>query len=298
MISLWITAILAVFALGLAHRAALSLQLARYQRDRLQVYCLVKAKLNQAIVLIKEKADNFDNWMEEIDPQSGFTIVDEGRKINLTGLGEPELKQLFLQTLKDLNEEGAANLAKAVIKWITPQAGGEEQGTLLKREPFVIPEELLLVLEDFYKDEREPRQKAQAAFSVIKDLITIYPPKENMINVNTVPADGKILTLFADILADDAERECAGNLAGAIIKQRNEAAKQYFENKEDIVADSCPGSANLLGKLKPKFIVKSNYFRVRAQADVGKVSKTITAIYTLGNGSVGNKAGIVYWHEN
>ncbi|MBI5144843.1 MAG: hypothetical protein HZA27_01505, partial [Candidatus Omnitrophica bacterium] len=42
-ISLWILAILVVFAVSLAQRAAASLRLARYQRDGLKAYLLAKA---------------------------------------------------------------------------------------------------------------------------------------------------------------------------------------------------------------------------------------------------------------
>lgn len=158
MISLWILAILVVFALGLGHRAMINLRLARYQRDRLKATCLAKAGIN-AIISEKQKdisplVDRFnESWSNKMSADENpvfqnyslgdgtFTIryaykqsksdnmetilygmMDEQSKFNINNITDDTKRKQFVELLKliitGIGQEETENLVNALADWI------------------------------------------------------------------------------------------------------------------------------------------------------------------------------------
>jgi len=328
MISLWILAILVVFAVGLGHRASINLRLARYQRDRLKAYFLAKAGIQKAIVQLENDKNGYDNLDEtwstgidsvtkkplfenaEINEGSGETFTirylydkekgiylcmsDEERKININFLDKKQLKQLFI--LRGLDAD-AESLAKTIFEWISG-SGTEEEKKVFKNERLKTPEELLLILEYFYQQKRLDnfKEKAREVFNNVEDLITTYGGNSNTVNINTISEN--VLNIFANIVADDVQRSCANCVAQKIIELRNYQTEKCFKNKDGINLDvnECPPAAGgLVDILKANFIIfESDNFKIESTGNVNNVSKKITAIY---NRQEENKK-ILNWHEN
>lgn len=335
MICLWILAILVIFAISLGNRAVINLRLARYQRDRLKAYCLAKAGINKAKVLLNEDENDPDtgdydtveecgvnlgdkkpeeifsqNWNNKIDGfnigykdySGGFVygLRDEESKININRADETSRQQLTeFFILNDINLDEAAALSDNIFDWIDEDniacSDASAENKIFKNEPLTTPEELLIILEYFYQSKQEInfKDKAQEVYNKIKDLITVYPDNVNNVNVNTVPEH--ILSIFADITAEnDDQRNCAAYVAGNIIKLRNDQEDGYFKNVEDIKIDvtGCPSADILLSNLKGKFILKSDYFKIESTGYVNNVTKKIAAIYNR------KDKKNVYWHQN
>lgn len=328
MISLWIVAMLALFAVGLGHRASINLRLARYQRDRLKAYYLGKAGVQKAIAELEKDQNGYDSLNEtwstgcdptgkslfenvEIKPGSGetFTVrylydkdrniylcmADEERKININSASQP----LLLTLLKEsgIEEAQAQELVNYIRIWRgdnNPELkANDDLYRDFKKAPFTHPEELIIVLEIFYKDKSEAdcRAKGQEVFNRLRDLFTVYGDKTNAtLNINTVSL--KILTiLVVSIAQNEDQKNNVSKLVQDIMNLREE--KKYFEKIEDIQINVIPGPREtLFNNLKEKLVFKSDYFKIETIGNVGQVAKKITAIYHKAHKE------IVYWHEN
>lgn len=260
MITLWILAILVIFALGLGQRASLSLKQARYQRDRLKATYLAKAGMNRAIVELEKDAkentydslneswntgkdSNHNNIFENIEIIKGsgekFTVhvIDEESKININRIadqiGQKQILEIFLSDRIEpkLDPTEAEKLTNTIIDWIDDNsvaiAGGEEDPTFssFKNKALVTSEQLLVILEYFYQnkiDDKEERlKKVQEVFSSIKDLITVYG--QDKVNINTVSPDVLIILVDSLTLALSSEQKtCLETVISDIIRVRNE----------------------------------------------------------------------------
>ncbi|MBI4706489.1 MAG: general secretion pathway protein GspK [Candidatus Omnitrophica bacterium] len=331
MISLWVMAILVVFAVGLGHRAAISLKLACYQRDKLRAVNLAKAGLNKAIAFIEVDAvdpdtKDFDTIKEcginlkgrnledifnfsENNNKDGFKagyknsrqdfifgVRDEESKININGSLDADKKRV-LAVLNSCSIDKAAEISELISEWT-------KQGSIIpvaKKQEFNAPEELLPVLEYFYKQqagEIDYRKKAQETFSVVRGFITVFPEDKSKVNINTVSE--QVLVMLANSLAVGDETNHVLNVSDEIIKLRDSkvSSGQPFKTKTDLVlaqtaidpADS--DSINLFNKLTDAFVFKSQYFQIEVAGFIGRINKSIVAVYNP------YKHEIVYWHEN
>ncbi len=305
MISLWILAILVVFALGLGHRGVINLRLAGYQKGRLKATCLAKAGINRAIrELLKDNSDydtlseswstgrdeNNNNIFEDIEIAEGsgekfsVRVTDEDAKININN-ADAGSRQLLVALLTDRNIEDADNLANTIIDWIdenNTNYRGEAENELFKNQPFAAPEELMLIFELFYEDEK----KATDNYLAIKDFITVYT--DGQVNINT--ASREILALIAKNINNSAD---AVSLAEKIINFRQ--ADTPFTDMGDTGAfeqNLSPQEIIIFEQMKQQLKVKSNYFRIISQGTAGNINKKITVIYDRDNQK------IIYWHEN
>lgn len=331
MISLWVMAILVVFAVGLGHRAAMNLKLASYQRDRLKALNLAKAGLNKAMAFLEEDAvdpdtKDFDTVKEcginlkgktledifslnENNTKDGFRVGyknaqqdfifgmrDEESKININGSLDPDENRV-LAVLNACSIDKAAEISETIAEWMKLNSAVP----LAKKQDFKSPEELLAVLEYFYKEkagETEYRRKAQETFLSVRSFVTVFPDDKTKVNINTVSE--QVLLMLANALAVGDELSRASNVSSEIIKLRDTmiSSGQPFKTKTDIVlaqtaidpADA--DSINLFNKLADAFVFKSQYFQIEVNGFIGKINKSITAIYNP------YKHEIVYWHEN
>lgn len=335
MITLWILVILTILAVSIGHRVSLALRVSRYQQDRLKAYCLARAGTQRAIVELEndkneeEQYDSLsDSWstgiapltnkqfFENIEIQEGsgetFSLkypyekdsyscmVDEESKININTAPE----QLLLTLFKELNMEDAdaQQLTKDIRIWRgdnEPRLGADAAYYInFKKKPFVVPEEIMVILENFYqnKSEENYQRKAQDMFEAIRYLITAYPYEgEAKININT--ASERVLTILAKSVAEPTGEQFVDGLITKIINFRRgdkgpfkeEGAPSDFKNNE--LRDD--KGQNIFGDMAGSFLtVQSNYFAIGSTGNVGRISRKITAIYNR------RDKKIVYWHEN
>lgn len=328
MISLWIMAILVIFALGLGHRASLSLRLSSYQRDRLKADYLANSGINRAIEQLKKDTNGYDSlsetWSTGKDAKGNlflkdakisqdyagtFTIgylqaqennqywcmQDEERKININATTAFD-KNKISALLNNKQVESADKLTDVIINWISP----DSQIEVAKKERFKVSEELLLALEYFYQG--QDARKVQNAFSMLKGLITTYT--DGRINLNTASLeviDISIQALLKTTPIESLTPADPENLLTRIMRFREAEGIFDREDPADIIAKlngiDTPlndGQKNIITQLVSNNLVtvRSNNFRIEAAGKVGNVTKNITAIYSRQNQK------IVYWHEN
>lgn len=330
MISLWIVAILAVFAIGLGHRALINLKVARYQRDRLKATCLAKAGINKAVAELKKDSNEYDSLSEtwstgldpltnqpifenvEINPRSGETfsvrylyeqdrkiyycMQDEERRININ----TARKELLVGLLEEAKFAAAqaGQLADYILVWRGDNNTLLPEAANFKKSAFSVPEELLIVLQYYYQKENSADYQAQAesAYANIKDLITVSAIEK--ININTAPE--VVLGVLAKAVIAAGQQDAIAPLVTKIIAFRQGQSGPFNEDRLTNFSDSQLSSdqeRNIWNNgLRPLLGCHSRYFRVEAIASLGKVSKSITAVVNRGNPT--EPAKIVYWHEN
>lgn len=339
LISSWVLLILVVLAIGLGHRSSIALRLCVYQRDSLKAFYLAKAGINQAIQQLKEDAVVSPScnslksiWSTGVDPLTNkslfenveikegsgekFTVYylyddkkylcmeDEERKININKAIIEPLGQLILTRLFDFaGVMDADALKNLVIKWIDPAINNtdEDPGQIFKNSDLNATQELLSILEFFYKDESNFSLKAKEIYEKIKDLITVYG--DGRININTVSE--KTLEILINACIDECisngvvtVRPDSGNLVNLISTIRRD---NPFENSPALINaltstnNLSSEEKNVLNKLIELITFKSNNFRINSTGEItGKsVSKTITCVFSR---YPENK--IIYWHEN
>jgi len=304
MICLWILAILVVFALGLGHRAVINLQLAKYQRDRLKATCLAKAGINRAIVELENEDSTYDSlndtWSTgkdannnnifqdiEIVQNSGESfsvrVTDEDAKININNAAGS--KQLLAALLTERNIEDADNLANTIIDWIdenNTNYRGEAENEVFKNQCLTTPEELGLIFEFYYDDEK----KVADNYPAIKDYISVYT--DGQVNINT--SSPQTLGIIAKNINNSSD---AVSLAEKIINWRQQAGVSFtqLEDTTDFERNLTPQEIVVFTQMKTQLKVNSGYFKIESEGKAGNTSKKITAIYNRANQQV------VYWHE-
>jgi type II secretory pathway component PulK len=319
-ISCWVLVILVVFALSLGHRSAVILRISNFQKNRLKAYCIAYAGLNRAILELNNDAvfssyDSLDEaWVDnekifkkiELDENSNnfatvsyqdqngetkFGVQDEESKINLNKAPLILLTQLFSNREVERDRE----LAAFVVKWREPALGNSppasEEEKIIKHENLKIPQELLLILEYFYKD----KAKATQAYNKIKPVSTIYGAGK--ININTVSKDN--LTVLVNFVVSLNPSGLASANAPALVEALlwERQASHGFKDETQIQLPAGADPAGLLGAVKSFLTVRSSNFTIEVEANAGGTVKEIKAVYERPH-ITRTKGRIVYWHEN
>lgn len=333
-ITLWILAILVVFSLGLARRAALNLRIASYQRDKMQAGYLARAGVNQAIQLLKKEISAYDTrencgislgirqaqdvfskkWGEGandgfkigfIAPSGDFTygFQDEESRINLNGLGQnvlgPLNKGVLLKELfgaKDIN--GYEPLAAAVAGWTSADTGTTDDNPIKKGGDFCRQEELLAVLEYFYnvKQSKNEKESRKSAQETYNNLESFLTvfPKK-AVNINTVSDEALGAVVSALAIAKGQNENIANTVTGKLIQEKSgKVITDVGELKDFWSAGSVEDV--LLGELRTYLTCKSEYFRFTVIGQYRGASKEITVVYHRPN-SANSDGKIVYWRE-
>lgn len=236
--------------------------------------------------------------------------MDEAARININGNEHLNFK-LFLTELFALKGiDDAQSLSETIVDWVDEDAlvkdGGQEDISF-KNKPFCISEEMILVLEYFYR--KQGRQDALAAahesFALIQDLVTTYTKS---LNINTVSTDvlKVVFRCVAGMIArPDITIEDVDSLVEKIEIFRNgedgisgNFDDNAFKNTSEI-ADKLGTVLNerekeVLDRAKSCFCVKSDIFRIHAVGYAGRTKREITAVYDRST----DCEGIIYWHEN
>jgi type II secretory pathway component PulK len=327
MVSLWITAMLGVFAVGLGQRAAVTLRIARYQRDSLRARLLAEAGLYQAIALLEEDAldpetKDYDtvsacglnlkgkepkdvlscSWSEKKEslrigygPADDFVhgLRDEESRINLN-LQKGLFDRNKLIVLLELGEViYPAELAGGIIDWLSASS----TNALAKKESLRLPEELLLVLEAFFREKGNTAeaalQQAREAYVKLRDLFSVYGDENtNKLNINT--ASEKALRVLTRAIAKEGtgDESSADALAALIVSQRNQAP---FKDKNAIDGASLGGSPDeqaIFSALKPYLVAKSDHYRIECEGRANNIARRITAVYNR------DRKELLYWRES
>ncbi|MFH1355019.1 MAG: hypothetical protein ABIH19_02600 [Candidatus Omnitrophota bacterium] len=322
-IALWILVILALLAIGIAHRVSLALRLSRYHRERLKAAWLANAGVNFAIKQIETdeaEVDSLkDQWadnkeiFEKIslgEGESGFAtvsyvfyegdvvrvifgVMDEESKININNASGEILTELLISR----GVENASVLTENIRSWrgdtdiSIPEY--DQAGYSNKGDKFSNAEELCLV-EGMSSDN----------YDLIKDLITVYPQNgQAMVNINTASRDVlEILvnTSFNRLEARGVEVENASGLLEAIITFR-EGDDGIFDNQDielklaDLISDLQKNIiTDPLDGLKSKVGVQSANYRIISQgnAEDVKLKYKINCVYSR------KDKKFISWHQN
>ncbi len=309
LISSWVLSLLVIFALSLGFRAQIALKLSGYQRDSLKGYFLVNAGINRALYELNKDTNGYDalseSWSDnervfsKISPDENekefcvvaylngegkkvYGAIDEQGKIDINTSSPKVMEELF--NSKGLSTD-AKEFSKLFAEWIGSSIEAGEEKKIFKNSPLSAKEELLLVLEYFYKD----RSKAREVYKNIEGLVTVY--SDGKLNINTVPEE--VLFIFAKAYAEtEEEKSAAERLAQTVVKLREE--KGFFNDITSVSFDASfdVGELSLWSKINAFLGVKSNYFRINVQAAAKEASKEANAVFKR------DTKEIVYWHQN
>ena len=238
-----------------------------------------------------------------IDGKIRVEIQDEGTKINLNDLVNPQLRpgivaQLdtiferkkttdedFNQKYKDLRTE---ELSNQILDWIDKdniKTGGGDEDNYYSRQtppyksknaPLDVVSELALI-EGFNQKE---------IFDLLLPYVTVY--SIGGINVNTADA-AMLMTISPEITEEDAKK---------IVQHRNTAG--YFKDTkafEDFCKNTLLKSSEFNKNPKISLNTRSTIYSLKSRAEVKGVVQTITAVVDISKAGAGAPE-ILYWNIN
>jgi type II secretory pathway component PulK len=327
MIGLWITSILTIFAVGLGHRSSINLKLARFQRDRLKAGLLIKAGIQKAISLLNNDTNEYDSlnetWSTGIDPETkemlfenvelkkgskeAFTLrmKDEECRININQVNTDFQKQMLATLFESLGIEDPQGLRDLICDWVDIDPEPADSDRIFKNSNLESPQELMLILEFFYKKkgEPEPLKKAQEEYEIIKDFITVYT--EGKININTVSlelletlTDAVVRQMQAQGITDLPTEAQTQELLNLIFNFREEG--KVFTKVNDAVKDlglePTDKKAQIINFLiaQDSICVSTQYVRIEASGLIN--NKAVKKVLIVVKRDEPGK--ILYWHEN
>ena len=244
-ISLWILVILALGAVGLGHRAAVTARLADYQKEKLKAACLARAGFNAAVSLLRIDRDANavdhlnETWSTGVDPQTNMPLFenqpiqperadnfsvrylydaqknrylcmsDEERKISIKAFDALRQKQFF-ELLVDLDwdRDRCSALVDLIAAWIKETSGpatAADEERFYKHAPLAATEELLPILEFFYMRDHEEQPRLKARQAYEKIADYITVYTDGTLNINTASALVLHAAMNALVLAGDLE---------------------------------------------------------------------------------------------
>lgn len=281
-----LVAFLSAVLVQLGYTTLVDIRLTETFRDSTQAYYLAKGGAEAGRMLVEEDRNGYDAvtelWGQEIsnypvgDGVVSIRIEDTGGRLDLNRLvkeGNVDVyfKERAIRLFDALLFDNPEGLTAALIDWTDPDesvySGGAESGTYrsrgypAKNASLDSVEELLLV-EGFTPEMLE----------TLRPHVTVWGQEK--VNINTATAQ-VLAALVEETTAADAE---------AIVDARNGIP---FENLEDL--KQLPGHEGWYFALKPYVQVKSEYYRVAAEAWIGVGRRRAEAVFEKG------KKGPRYW---
>jgi hypothetical protein len=241
------------------------------------------------------------------DDRNYLCMMDEERKININKAADPVFQPLGGIILRNLFVSAEVadpdKLKDLVIKWIDPKIDDqvEDPEGIFKNSDLQAVEELIAILEFFYKDESNPLLEAKKTYERIKDLVTVYG--DGMININTI--NKTTLDFLIQCCKDKVKMGSSLSSEPAYFDELSVKIMDYiFKNNYFIDAALIDQKTlglsgdftNIIAELRKIIKVKSDTFRINSTGEItGKgVSKTITCVFSR----TSPKNAIVYWREN
>ncbi|MDD5428425.1 MAG: type II secretion system protein GspK [Candidatus Omnitrophica bacterium] len=312
--SLWILAILSIFAVGIGFRVSIEARLAKYNMDSLKALYIAKAGAAKAMYRLAKNPASGDtlyecgtafSYEERSDPakaaaifsdllgegyfnvaynEDGITypgMSDEERRININTASENILKNLLIYVGED------PTIASGIVQWRSPGPGLDDgyyeslpSPYKSKHARFSAPEELLLV-----------KGMNADIFNKIKDHITVFGPDTFAVNINTAPktvlstiimadasTDSSIDKITADFCADKIIALRSGYDARPGTKDDNKFTTAQV-NLEQISQGAL--SATQSANLTKDFTISSVYFRIDSKGIVKKSKAEKRVVYIV-----------------
>jgi len=289
-VSLWILAILSLFAIGLGHKLSLEIKLLHNRLDGIKAYYVARAGVERAIaerekhLLAKEViyADSFSQpWLASaaIFEKTQFGegtcgLSDEQAKVNINTASVDTLKALLKEV--SLSNEAASGLAAGIAEWRS------------KNFRFDVVEEILSV-----------KDMTPEIFYAIKKYITVYG--SGAVNINTAPAlvlaavldPGSTKPELISYITDTRKPPTDKNESGAwfvSVAVDDLNAQKYLNRNAASIRNIAGGNLGfddqerlILGVLKAAeqqglIGVTSSVFRINSAADVRGMARRIEAV--------------------
>lgn len=293
--TLWILAILSIFAIGIGFRASIEARLSKYNMDRLKGIYLAKAGIIKAQAILLKDNNSYDSilecgiavpvdkeikdiFTEKIDDgafvvgydEEGkyyYGMMDEERKININ--------KASAEVLVNLLGQGKDEAAESIINW---------RGTMR------LPKG---AWDDYYKSLTPPYECKHADFSVIEELMLVKDVTPELFNsikdYVTVYGDGKVNVNTASKKVMFALGLSIGTVD--IITGIRNGADKIAGTKDDVVFSGDIAAQLGLPMDSPDrtilanyFTTKSNYFRIetKGMVDKSRISAKIVCVMKKG----------------
>lgn len=317
-LTLWIIAIVSIFAMAIGYRAMLELRLSGFNIQSAQASALIQAGMIKTTSLLLKDANDYDTAYEcgmTFDSRHNLESVfgkaanvfstghfavkygDEEKKLNINIDAIPYIDKEgeYRRILSLLSPSLSEELIDALIDWQDPDdevtgAGGaenafyqNERGYPCKNSGFESVEELLLVkgmTRDIYRD--------------IADYITVY--NNGSINLNT--ASQKAVNAYINTQEDKY-----GGLVAKLeaYSSGDDLVKGTIDDRpltslSDIPAELLASEESArLNSLEQYFVFKSDNYRIAVYAEAGRVKKN--AVYVVRRDLDKGDIEVRYYHE-
>jgi len=331
--TLWIMAILSLFALGVGFRASIEVRLNKYNFDKLEAVYLAKAGFLKSMELLGKDTNEYDNLyacgitleagkkLEDLfasvanklgdgsfsicykskneKGNSGifYGMMDEERKINLNfdKLAPGNLAE-YKRIIKGLSPNMTDEIVNAVIDWQDTDDNRTYPGGA---EDFEYEAELGYSSKDerFSVPEELLLVKGVTAelYKEIKDNITTFG--SGKININT--ASEGVLTA----VIDDGKGTYASLIENIIkFRQGEDGLDGTSDDGTFLNVVELMGLAeenfekDRISQMSSLFSVKSDTFRIESRGEASKIIKEIT--FVAERTAEKGKKGILYYHED
>jgi len=310
-ISLWILISLSLLAVGLGFQASLDLRIAKNESDRLKAYLFSRSGVLRAVALIDSKFqdcaektkkeifsrefdggkgnfkigyfDESGNFIYGIKPQDGLININYVN--GLSDFQKIVIKNLFLEK----NIADAQDLSNVLVDWVNPLS----QSLSAKKDNIIVPEELIIILENFYNEkgfsQEDAARESRIAYNKVRDIIRVAG--DGKIDINSATLE--VLKIFVISAAENSGYDLAA--ANSLYTKLNTLFhSQVFKDDGNIViSDATPDEAGILDYLKSNiFKVNSDIFKIESWAEFNQAKRKVVAVYNQKNKK------LVYWQEN
>jgi general secretion pathway protein K len=329
-VALWIVAILALLAIGLAQRISLELYLVKYGRQHLKSRFAADASVELASAVLAQDINIADSlnefwstgllldvpepFFKEVKLKTAqfsishkitdadeeltlYGLSDEDSKLNLNTATVHEMQILF----SELDIENAHQIASSIVDWAdqdetTSFDGAEDDYYASLATPYHCKNAPLSVIEELPLIKGMDEDK----FKKIKPFVTVYG--DGKININTASETVLRSLLISRGSLDSTARKLAKEVLAYRAGEDGRAASEddrFFAKFEDIAsALSTPLSMAEFAKCVNTLKFKSDFYRAQVRA-VSAEGRTQTKVnYILRKDQRGlDKPQLVSWQE-
>ena len=231
----------------------------------------------------------------EGEPQLGWGLIDEERKININKAGLGELERLF-QILLNQDEVLAGELAAAIIDWrdkdsaaVHPSVNAEDSYYRALTYPYEAKDSDFEVLDEVLLI----RGMTDEIFMKIKDYITIYG--DGKININTAPKPVLMAIGLNEELVDKilSFRRGEDKLEATEDDNVFDSVSNIVGSLSSLIQLTEPEKNQLKAVTESYSVINSRYFMVKGAAQLN--NKKNEAII---QGVIDLDGNVLYWQES
>ena len=289
-LTLVVSALMVAVVVELIHQVYVDVSLSRSFRDGQQASLYAESGITGGVKLLQSSLPNqaysglSDSWAKpfRLDDEVGaieITITDEGSKINLNDLVQPnrEIDPFTLLALRRLGKglQLADDIWNALADWIDADEqsrtnGAESVYYKSLKPPYSAHNSKLATLSELSL----VKGFTPEIMAILQPYVTIYGSQSggvaSQVNINTAPKE--VLTALDDSLD--------GRMADRITDERR---LKPFKSAGELARIT--GGEMISQKLVGKVCVKGTLFRIRSTARVKESARTVEALVRLGGGA-------------